>query len=426
MARYQARRTGRGRAGVVAIAALALAACDVDVINPGPAQDDFLDDPGAFDAVVEGAVATAGFALNWVAYTGAYISMETVPSGNVGNLFGAPTAVRERGVLEEDDNNTHWNNAHQARWVAEDGIRRFERAMEPDEFASSARVAKLQLRSGYGSRLLGENMCTAVFDGGPAEPRSAYWDRAEAHFTDAMATAQAAGDTEIAMAAQAGRAAVRVYQGDWAGAVADAEAIPRDFVYEQDYHSVDWDDYNRFFWGNNYPDSPFRAHTVWSTFYEDYYEETGDPRTPWGFDPDRPVGTVEPHPWYFQLKHDHLTAPINLSSGREMVLIRAEAALRNGQVDEAMDLVNSLRADVGVDPWDPGNEEEAWVALKRERGIELWLEGRRLGDLWRWHDEGIPGQVEDMTGRSLCFPIGESEMETNPNLGPEDQVMVTG
>jgi hypothetical protein len=41
----------------------------------------------------------------------------------------------------------------------------------------------------------------------------------------------------------------------------------------------------------------------------------------------------------------------------------------------------------------------------------------RLGDLRRWAAEGTPGQVEDMTGRDLCFPIGESELQTNQNLG---------
>jgi hypothetical protein len=60
--------------------------------------------------------------------------------------------------------------------------------------------------------------------------------------------------------------------------------------------------------------------------------------------------------------------------------------------------------------------EEAWTALKRERGIELWLEGRRLGDLRRWLAAGAPGEAEDMSGRDTCFPIGTTELDTNPNV----------
>jgi len=63
---------------------------------------------------------------------------------------------------------------------------------------------------------------------------------------------------------------------------------------------------------------------------------------------------------------------------------------------------------------------EAWTALKRERGIDLWLEARRLGDERRWVDAGTPGDMEDMSDRvRLCFPIGLGERRANPNVGPD-------
>ncbi len=406
----------RGAGGVVLLAGLALVAgCDVDVVNPGPAQDEFLNEPGAHRSVVVGTERAMAIAVNWVAYTSAFITKETVPSGNIGNLFGAPTEVR-RGLLLPEENDPHWQNAHRARWMAEDAIRRFEEVFTGD-FSSSELVAEVLVRAGYANRLLGENMCDAVIDGGPAEAHTLHLERAEAHFTQAMQVAESAGRADLRTAAQAGRASVRVHLGNWSGAVSDAQAIPGDFVHQQHFFTQDWDDYNRFFWGNNFPASPFRAHTVWGTFYEEYYPESGDPRTSWVFDPERPVGTVESWPWYFQTKYTGVESPINLSSGREMQLILAEAELRDGQWQAALDRVNALRAPVGVEPWSGANSEEAWVALKRERGIEMWLEGRRLGDLRRWEAEGTPGQVEDMTGRDLCFPIGESELQTNQNLG---------
>jgi starch-binding outer membrane protein, SusD/RagB family len=405
---------GAGLAGL-AVVGLALGGCDVNVVNPGPAQDEFLNDPGAHRSVVVGSERAMAIALNWVAYTGAYITMETVPSGNIGNLFGAPTEVR-RGLLLSEENDTHWQHAHRARWMAEDAVRRFQEIFE-DGFDSSELSAEVLVRAGYANRLLGENMCDAVLDGGPAEPHTVHLERAEAVFTTAMQVAAASGRADLRVAAQAGRASVRVHLGNWSGAVADAQEIPLEFVHQQSYYNQDWDDYNRFFWGNSFPASPFRAHTVWGTFYEGYFEETGDPRTSWVFDPERPVGTVESWPWYFQTKYRSVEAPINLASGREMQLILAEAEIRDGQWQTGLDRLNALRTSVEMEPWSASNAEEAWTALKRERGIELWLEGRRLGDLRRWAEDGSPGEVEDMSGRSLCFPIGESELETNPNLG---------
>ena len=81
-----------------------------------------------------------------------------------------------------------------------------------------------------------------------------------------------------------------------------------------------------------------------------------------------------------------------------------------------MTLINAHRIALGLTPWAAADAIEAWTALKRERGIELWLEGRRLGDLDRWLRDGTPGEAEDMTGRDTCFPIGAIERGTNPNV----------
>jgi hypothetical protein len=78
--------------------------------------------------------------------------------------------------------------------------------------------------------------------------------------------------------------------------------------------------------------------------------------------------------------------------------------------------LNLRRTALNLAPWTATNATEAWTALKRERGIELWLEGRRLGDFRRWAALNRPGDQENMTGRNLCFPIPLSELETNPNL----------
>lgn len=107
-----------------------------------------------------------------------------------------------------------------------------------------------------------------------------------------------------------------------------------------------------------------------------------------------------------------------------MRLTEAEAQLSQGNWQSAMAIINALRSTIISDhtgeamaAWDAGSAEEAWTHLKRERGIELFLEGRRLGNLRRWIEGNVPGETEDMTNRiRLCFPIVQGERQTNPNV----------
>ena len=392
-------------------ALLALAACDFTVENPGPVRDDFLNDPGTFPALVEGMERALGEALNWIAYTGGAISQEISPAGSIGN-FGI-TPAQKTGRLNANDNDTHWNNAQEARWIAESGIERMREQLG-GAFDTTALAAEGLIWSGFANRLLGENMCEAVIDSGAAEPNRVSFERAEADFTEALDVARTVESTELENIALAGRASVRVSLGDWEGATADAVVVPEDLVFAMPYFDIEQDQYNRIFWAN--ANQPYRAHSVVDTHYEDYYTETDDPRVAWGFNPDVPVGDVGEVQWLYQLKYDTRTSAIPLVTGTEMQLILAEAALRDGNWQEALQIINDVRAEADVAPWSASNPDEAWTRLKRERGIVLWLEARRLGDLRRWTEEGTPGEMEDMDGRDLCFPIGQTEIETNTNL----------
>lgn len=398
---------------LVPLAAAAVLACDTSITNPGPVQDDFLDQPEAHPALVNGIERTVSRALNWISLTGAVVARELTAGSTVSSDF-LLTVQQGEGILDPgpEETDQHWQFAQQARWVAEDGVRRMREALG-EAFGSSPLAARALLFAGYANRILGENMCDAVIDGGPAGPRRIHFERAEAAFTEALEIAGRAGPLEIAHAARAGRAATRVWMGDWAGAVEDALAVPPAFVFQARYSALEVAQYNGIYW--TIAAQPHRGHTVFGTFYDAYFLETGDARASWGENPQLP-STQRGDPWHFQTKYARRDAPINLSSSREMRLILAEAALRGGDATGALEILNQLRAEVGAPPWPGAGIDDAWTALKRERGIELWLEGRRLGDLHRWLTEGAPGDAEDMTGRSTCFPIGTTEINTNPNL----------
>ena len=410
----------RGWLGVLAI--LALAACDTDVTNPGPVQDEFLNEVDAHPAIVDGMGRSLAQAINWVGFTGAAVAREIHPSGSTGT-FGI-TVKWQKGELDANDDalNTHWNEAQRARWFSEDGISRME-----EVGAAQTLLAQAYLYAGYSNRLLGENMCEGVIDGGAPTASTVYLDRAEAHFTQAADI----GTGDVRMAAVAGRASVRAYQGDWGGAAADAGTVADGFDYQIPYFELGSNDQrNRIMYAS--AAEPYKAHTQWNTWVDEYYRATNDPRVPFletNENGDAAIDCCGPVPWWPQQKYETTASGITLSSAAEMRLIEAEALLEGGDWQSAMAKINGLRAAAGVTDAVATNAMEGWTALKRERAIVLWLEARRLGDLRRWSANGTPGALDalemvsgdvqvgsHLAQQDLCFPIPPSEQDTNPNV----------
>ncbi len=426
--RKGAGRVRGARAAMLAAAlvcAAAVGACDV--VNPGPVEDQFLGEPGSQEGLVNGSTRRLAEAVSWEAYTTGLLSREIFPGGQTG--AHGHDVLTQGGYVQPGSYAGYFDDAQQARFIAETAIDRLTAAGAPD-----ALLFKAQNMAGYAYRNLGENWCQAVLDGGALQPGTIYFQRAVEHFTEALGLA--ATDDER-YAALAGRAAAEVWLGDWSAAVADAHQVPDDFVFWLNLDQQDQETENHIYFAN--ANSPYRAYTIWKTFYEGYYADTGDPRTPWVKDPALPFANAALSgygqvPWINQRKYTSRNDDMRLASGWEMRLIEAEAALVDGDVPAAVALINHVRtrnvSDVTGDPlepWQATTLEEAWTALKRERGIELWLEGRRLGDQRRWQEQSAPGdlglpnfesvsKIFSQHPRSLCFDIPDSERDANPNV----------
>jgi hypothetical protein len=407
------------RAAAALVLSTALAGCTLDATNPGPIQADQLNNAGALSALINGAGRDLSEALNWTSYTGGAVTRELHPAGSTA-AFGI--SVRQQvGKLADDDGDTWWNFSQRARWTSEDVVARAKSVLGTGA-NNSAQLAQALVWAGYANRHLGENFCEAVIDGGAPQAHSVYFDRAEAAFTEAIAVATAANNPTLTQVATAGRASVRLSKGDLAGAVTDAAKITNNaFTYKMPFYQNELDQYNRIYWAS--ANQPYRAHTVWNTPNDAYRKATRDPRVP--FDSsltvlvgDAAVGDLGRVRWYFQTKFPTNTSGINLSSGWEMRLIEAEKLLVDGNFNSAMTILNARRTALGLSALTAADITEAWAALKRERGIELWLEGRRLGDLRRWAAASRPGALdplEELSGRDLCFATPLSEKQTNPN-----------
>jgi hypothetical protein len=418
------------RLGVASTFILAATACDFDVTNPGPTDDAFLDNSKAHQAVANGSARMLFDALNEVAYTTSAVTRELFPAGSTSS-FGISNN-QQVGLLLYDDEHIGggWTSAQRARYIGESGFDRFAENHEGGNSGYKPGV-EAALFAGYASRLLGENWCEAAVDGGAIIARTEVLKRAETWFTKAIDAAGATASLSTQKtAALAGRASVRVQLGDWAGAVADAGQVPTTFVYNARYEDAEQDQFNRIYFAG--ADQPYRGVTTWGTLYVEYYTDTKDPRVPWtdtgllGDAAVQMVGNVRV-PFYRQGKFPDRGSDIRLSSGYEMRLIEAEKKLKDGDWAGAMALVNARRTALGLAPWAPADITEAWTNFKRERGIELWLEGRRLGDLKRWKDTATPGALDALetpgdptsflvSSQSLCYPIPQGEREANPNI----------
>ncbi|GAC1515714.1 MAG: hypothetical protein NVS1B4_07330 [Gemmatimonadaceae bacterium] len=424
----------RGVRGVaLGLAAAAFSACDFKVTNPGPTLDKFLSDSLSFAAQVNGAAYSLSDGLNYQVLHSAIAARELFPTGQSGQFGIEPR--NWVGFLVSEEQSSPWNMVQRSRWLADQTLARMRATLGDASFARHPLVAEAQVWRGFAYRVLGESMCVSIVDKGPARPPQENLVRAESSFTNAIATAKAANKPVLVTAAYAGRAQVRVLLGKWGEASTDAsrDSVPTSFVYKMPYFgNVDEYGYNRTMWSST-DSAVYKAHSVWNTWYAAYTDTTPDPRVRYsrttrfgaGAFPAVPGGKV---PFWPQMKYSSRTAGINLASGREARLIEAEAALRTGDIATAFTRIDTVRAAAGAPPLTrPTTIDEAWRLLKRERGIELWLEGRRLGDFRRWAAATAPGALDPLEvpggasyleGQNTCFPVSREEINTNPNLTP--------
>ncbi|HEX6940189.1 MAG TPA: RagB/SusD family nutrient uptake outer membrane protein [Longimicrobiales bacterium] len=392
-----------------ALPALAMlwAACDLSVTNPGPLPDSELNTPEAMPGLVVGMSADLSVALGDQVYFSALLADEMAHSGNYNNeryfYQGEPGPEHTNGV---------WANMQRARWVAESGIERM-RDVLGDEFETSELVARAYALAGFANRLAGENVCEAVIDGGARQPHTVHFERALEQFTEAIERAEALGDAALATAARGGRASVRAWLGDWDGAVQDAAQVPADFRYDAIYSGNTTRENNYIV----YETHTRREITVYGTPWAEVF---GDPRVPWDTvwtsGGDVQTGQDGETPFFRQRKYTAPGDDIALVKGTEMLLLRAEAALRGGDVGTAMSLINDARAEYGLPPLTAANEAEAWAILQRERGADLWLEARRIWDLRRWYAEGRIGKWKSTENQVMCVPVSQNEEMSNPNV----------
>lgn len=409
----QQRVAGRWGVAGALVATVALAGCQgfFDVVNPGPLSDEELNVPAAVQGVVTGMSADFSVMFDYIVPVSGMASDEISHGGSY-----TAEGLWVRGIFRSEDVNGQWANMQRARWVAEHGIERMK-GVDGYAFDTNILSARAYLWAGLANRTLGEIACDAIIDGGPKQANSVYFTRAEAHYTEAIRIATAVGGTAgtaVANAAYGGRAAARAALGKWAEAVADAQRVPTNFVFNAVYSTNSSRENNEFVsetWVR-------REFTVWGTRWANVFK---DPRVPWDT-VKTASGAIQKGQdgktnYFRQRKYPDLGAEIPLVKGTEMLMIRAEERLRAGDISGAYGHMNTARTFYGLPALTPAASlAQAWTDFKAERGATLWLEGRRWFDLRRWGAETGPMNDTFLTGRATCMPISQNELDANPNL----------
>jgi hypothetical protein len=127
--------------------------------------------------------------------------------------------------------------------------------------------------------------------------------------------------------------------------------------------------------------------------------------------PDPAIGKIVP-----EFAAARSRSPITVTSGRAMLLIKAENALANGDTPGFTTIINQLRALDNLTPYN--GQIAADSMLKYERHANLYLQGRRLNDMYRFGDSS-PFWTSNSDAAACpgsLFPISKTERATNPNV----------
>ena len=293
---------------------------------------------------------------------------------------------------------------HTARFQAEDVAKKLTAWTDQQVANRTDMLAQVKMYGAYAYLLMGEGFCQVAFDGGPVQPPTAALTLAETRFTEGIALAQQAGDTDMLNMGQVGMARTKMDLKKWSEAAQFASQVPPGYVKNADRGQESARRWNKL-WR--------LAQQVGAYTVATAYRNMNDPRVLVA-DAGRGAFNSEVRLW-ITTKYTGLSSPMRLASGIEANLIQAEALAQQGQIAQAMTLVNARRAQVGLAPLSATTQEEAINIIIDERRKELSFEGgHRLNDLLRYKIAWKVGSnpfTNRNYGTTTCWP--HPTLETN-------------
>jgi len=424
-----ASRAGRSwTLGALVVAILALGACNteelLEVNLPGRVSEEALDDSRLAQTLVNSVIAdvecswdnyvaaAAHHSDEWIASSGNSTmarwglrdippSFESLATGGCGASYGLFTPL------------------HGARFQAESNYARIVGFPDAEVPNKTALLATIRAYGAWTLIAFSEGFCGTPLDGEEQVRTSTELAAlAETQFTEAIELASAAGLTEIATLARAGRARARLTQENYAGVLSDAAQVPEGFRFVATRDNAPGDRQNAHYEAINgvASDAAGQKHaTIAPNFRDLQWKDVDDPRVNVEWD-----GTLGFDFFTRHFRHDKANSfdsPTTMASWEEAQLFMAEAYIMTDQLDEARAIFQVLHDRAGipeVTAADIPTRDDVIEHLIQERSRQFFSEGgHRLRDHLRWRGTpyevpflGEPGSIHP-NGRLLDPDTGE-------------------
>jgi hypothetical protein len=417
-------------------AALAAGGCEnlLEVERPGLITEDQVDE-ALVQALVTAAEGEYHVAFNWISNSAAAATDEAIfahgwsPWEDFDERDVGPAAPAHDGI--------GYGWMQRARVT---GVRSALRLQEMG--APGAAVSRAFSYAGYSTLLLADHLCQVPLNGGAFLERSVAYDSAIALFQQA---AQAAGgDAYLTNLAHVGIARAALNRNDLPRAIEYAKKVAPNFEawvrFVDSDNFGDWiDKYNLY-----HRTSGFISPSEFSLGLDPgEWAGRSDLRVPFEADSTRRMFTSVPFPRvayvpFVPYSFEGWTpgnskiipggADIRFASGLEAQYVIAEASLYGGaggwSEAQVRAFVDARRAVGGHGPY-AGSDLPA--ELREQRRMDFYFAGYRMADLIRYKAHrnvdlwpkgkmgGYPAAAPYTYGNGECWPVGQSELSTNPN-----------
>lgn len=370
------------RRRVVTTALLAAAACSklVDVSAPDVVELGAIGNAAGAEALRIGSL--SGFALIVAGSDQGQITTSGTLADEFSNSSVAliTLSAADMRVLPEPSTIYPYAAIQRSRLDA----RRAIAALEQFAPARRAKIGEQFALAAYAELFLGENMCSGIPLGDIVNGNLEYgrplstdelFAQAVADFDSAIA--YSSDSVRVLSLARVGRGRALLDRGDFAGAASAVGGVPTAYTYTLQYSSAQQNGVYNIINVSKWITVSDREGTNGLDF-----RSAQDPRVPTSVVGKAPDGSTDVYGFN---RYNSVSAPIVLASGVEARLIEAEAALRAGDANGALQILNALRATVaGLQPLPLASTGAAQVdQLFRERAFWLFATGHRQGDLRR-------------------------------------------
>jgi hypothetical protein len=417
------------RAVFTAFAAMAvMGGCDLlTVTNPGAITEEDLDNPERIPLIVNGVMGEFQRAYGWYTLYTASFSGETTDT----HVFAENRDVQMREVSSFTGLlNTNYTRLQRTRAAGDNAADRI-RGILGQEAEQHLGVARALAYSGYSMVLLGESYCEAPINVSAAYQPAELFEMAIDRFDDAIGVAtrgrsasQASADSLLALA-RLGAALDALKRGENARAIAFASQVPANFEFWVAFSDNSTAEWNQFWNATRFGNAHLQPGPGYFEMNDPRVPKTPDQRilqTPAGFgslEGRLPLPPMNYTGWGVDTVIIQQDTDVRFASGLEARYIIAEAGGMTAA--ELLAFINQRRA-VGNQGVFVGTDLQA--ELREQRRRDFYLTGHRLGDLRRYIDRGAGNYFPTGTwpfgqrtyGPNTCFPIPNSELNSNPNL----------